>query len=126
MHVTRLVSALKLNAVEATGAAIAVAATFALCLGVLGPLNARNQQIFAHRQTTARERQRLAAIVTEVRDASLIVTTMQAQIAASPLHLLTQDKLNQRLADLAALSGSCGLSVLDVKPGTSAQRPALQ
>jgi len=121
MRLNHLLSAGRVNAVDAVGAAIAVAATLALIFGVIGPVRAHNRQIAAHFQTAARERQRMAVVVTETRSVAKDVSNMRAQIAASSLHILAPDALNQRLADLTGLSGACGLAVADLKPGSRAQ-----
>ncbi len=117
MRFSRFIGAAKVGAIDAAGVAVAAVGTLALVFGAILPLNARNRQLAAHFQTAARERQRVAGIVTEIRTLTNDVAKMRTRVAQSPLRMLTQQALNQRLADLAALSSTCDLRVEDLKPG---------
>ena len=112
-----------ITAIDGAGAGIAVALTLIVVFGVWFPLNIQERKIAASRQTAAREQQRLAGIITAVRALKLELKNREDQIAASPLHILPPESVNQRLSDLASLSSECALNVDEMKPGEAIQSP---
>jgi hypothetical protein len=112
-----------ITTVDYAGAGIAIALTLTLLFGVWLPINIRTRQIAASRQTAARQRQRLAGILTSVRALKTEVGNGREEIAASSIHIFPPEFLNQRLGDLATLSTECALSVEEMTPGDAIQAP---
>jgi Tfp pilus assembly protein PilO len=113
----------RITAIDAAGFGVAAILTLAFMTGVLLPVNARTQQLGAARQTAARESQRHAGQVVAGHTLEHEIETVRREIAAEPLHISSEDMLNQRLADLAELSNRYTLKVEDLKPDKPIKTP---
>lgn len=107
---------MRLTMPDYMGILAALLLTLAFGFGVVSPLNSRSRRVSAQLQTSARERQHYAGVITSLKRVGENVAQMQATLAVSRLQLTPNGGLNHRLADLAGVANDCGLKITDIKP----------
>lgn len=109
----------RMSAVDAVGLSVFVGLVLLFVFGLWAPSAVREQQEAARQQAAARQRQRVDGTLAVTRSLAEEIKKTKAAIQASPLNLRPETALNERLADLMALSADCKFTVDDLKPATA-------
>ena len=114
--------------IDACGAAVCLALTCGVWFLAVEPLRAQRAAAAAHVRELDEKTLDAKHLAIQVRQAQTQLAAVRKQLGEIKLDLQSAARVNQRIAEVTAAAGQCGLEVSDVRPGRAVvgQRHAIQ
>ena len=109
--------------IDAIGIVIFLLASFVVYFTALKPLYKQRNFFAGRRQKLAIQREESSSLGVSMRTLDNRLVTVQKEFAENEIKLKSSDQINQRIADLTALSTDCALEVDDMKTGNICTGP---
>ena len=103
--------------IDACGALLCAALTCGAWFVAVEPLRAQRRTAAARRQDLDEKTLQAKHLAIQVRQAQTQLAAVQKHLGEIKLDLQSAARVNQRIAEVTAAAGQCGLEVSDVRPG---------
>jgi Tfp pilus assembly protein PilO len=109
--------------IDACGAVLCAALTCGVWFGAVEPLRAQRAAAAAREQELDGTTLQAKQLAVQVRQAQTQLAAVQKHLGEIKLDLQSAARVNQRIAEVTAAAGRCGLEVSDVRPGRAVVGP---
>ena len=103
--------------IDACGALVGLALTCGVWLTAVQPLRAQRAAVAAHERELDEKALDAKHLALQIRQAQTQLASVRQHLGQIKLELQSASRVNQRIAEVTAAAGQCGLEVSDVRPG---------